>query len=191
MLATHIGEGARYSEIPQVVMLTLLQAKHSGLPHAEGLVTTAGVYRDIDGQLSKATDRLEFVVADVAAAVERCNRAGIESVRNEADAWMLVLALGAEEDGLTEALKERFPSLEQFAERYGLAASDPEVIETVRARPALLARDVVVARALRACGTNGGYGQLILQGIIAVEVVTSELGVDEAGFLALCDQFAE
>ena len=52
MLATYTNAGAKYGDLPQAVVLTLMNAPKCNLPRSESLVTVADIRWDVDGGCS-------------------------------------------------------------------------------------------------------------------------------------------
>ena len=58
----------------------------------------------------------------------RYNRGGLEEVlSDESLAWLYVLAAGYEDPEEVDRIMESFPTIEEFAERYGIAIGDPDL----------------------------------------------------------------
>ena len=81
-----------------------------------------------DGGYVEGPDNITLVVAELDKVRELYNRGGMEAVlRDESLAWLYLLAAGYSDPEEAREIMGSFPTMEEFAERYGIAAGDPNL----------------------------------------------------------------
>lgn len=74
-----------------------------------------------------------FILVELEKIRRRYTSLTEDVLNDETLAWLYVLARGFEDKGETMKIAEKFPTIEEFAEQYGIAIDDPELKAKYRA----------------------------------------------------------
>ena len=195
LLCENTAAGTKYKDLPQVIVITLLDAPplfpdapeiahicrmHWGAgwspdaPDAEPVAGAAG---------AEGTDRMLFVVVELEKVRKRYNRLTREVLSDDQLAWAYLLTKGYSNDGEVEAIMSEVPSIEYFAELYGRAVDDPKVKQAfedaVSAEREYQSRQDYFARLEREAAERG-----MEKGIDRMTASLRASGVDEAAIKA-------
>ncbi|MBQ9041530.1 MAG: PD-(D/E)XK nuclease family transposase [Eggerthellaceae bacterium] len=126
LLSTHTELGLSYADMPQVVIVLLIDVA-SQFDAGDDLVFASNTSWFVNGQPVYATEKLKIVAVNLRKARKRYNR--FEDIPDdEMAAWLYILANGYKSNEEIERTVEKFPSIEEFAKRYGKAISDPSLM---------------------------------------------------------------
>ncbi|MBQ9044093.1 MAG: PD-(D/E)XK nuclease family transposase [Eggerthellaceae bacterium] len=123
------GREGDYGSAPQVVAVMLLEGSVL-FPEEGRFLTACHMGWDFgDGRLSAGPDRIVLVLAELDKVRERYNGGGgmDEVLADESLAWLYMLAGGYEDPEEMGMMAESFPTMEEFAARYGVAVGDPDL----------------------------------------------------------------
>ena len=193
LLCEGMPRGATYKDLPQAIVITLLDAP-SLFPESEEFVHTCGFMWDLDGKLVSGTDRALFIVVELEKVRKRYNRLDEEVLSDELLSWSYLLTKGYSDDAEVAKIMNEVPSIEYFAELYGRAVDDPKVKrafeDAVSAEREYQSRQDYYARLEREAvergekigfeqGERKGIEQGIEQGIEGMSASLRAAGVDE------------
>lgn len=83
---------------------------------------------DVGGRAAEGPGNIAVVVAELDKVAARYNGENLDEVlRDEALAWLYLLSRGYEDPEEMSRMVERFPTMDEFAQRYGVAIDDPEL----------------------------------------------------------------
>jgi len=116
------GRDAKYEEMPQVVVITLLSEAEAF--EDDCFVSPCRMQWDRGGAPAEGTDRVMFVLVELEKVARLYNKVTSEVLADELTAWLYVLARGYRDE---EEVEEIVQSIEKFAEMYGLAIDDPDI----------------------------------------------------------------
>ena len=127
LLCENTPAGTNYKDLPQVVVITLLDAP-SLFPDAQGFVHSCRMRWNVDGgNAAEGTDRMLSVVVELEKVRTRYNRLTDEVLSDELLSWVYLLTKGYVDDTEVQRIMSEVPSIEYFAELYGRAVDDPKV----------------------------------------------------------------
>lgn len=194
LLCEGMPRGAGYKDLPQAIVITLLDAP-ALFPESEEFVHTCGMVWDPEGQALRGPDRVLFVVVELEKVRRRYNHLDDEVLSDELLSWAYLLTNGYRDDAEVQKMMDEVPDIEYFAELYGRAVDDPKVKrafeDAVSAEREYQSRQDYYARLEREAiergiqqGIEQGIQQGIQQGIeqerSSVADKLRKLGVDEA-----------
>ena len=125
-LCENTPAGVGYGELPQVVVITLLDAAPL-FPGAEGYAHACRMRWEVDGEEVPGTDRMLFVVVELRKVRERYNSLSQEVLGDALLSWCYLLTQGYESREEVDMIAERMPAARDFAKMYDLAVEDPKV----------------------------------------------------------------
>ena len=97
-------------------------------PENERIVSTCRMHWKVDEAYVDGPDRIMLVVAELDKVRARYNDANIEDVlADESLAWLYLLAAGYKHPEEVNRIMDSFPTIEEFATRYGIAIGDPNL----------------------------------------------------------------
>ena len=119
----------KYADIPQVVVIVLLDGQ-TLLPDEPQFLTVGGMRWSLEGGRSaEGPDHITLVVAELDKVRARYNN--VETIddvlADESLAWLYLLAVGYENPQEVARMSENISSMEEFAQRYGIAIDDPDL----------------------------------------------------------------
>lgn len=119
-----------YDSIPQVVVITLLNDTPV-FPESADFVSVCGLgWHSPEGApIARGTDRLLFVLVELQKVRREHPSIDGSVLADEALAWAYLLTNGYSSEGEIDAIVDEFPDIAEFAERYGMAANDPKVVQ--------------------------------------------------------------
>ena len=121
------GPRHNYSDIPQVVVVVLLEG-NTMFPDNDQFVTSARMRWDAPSLADSGPDNITLVVVELDKVRARYNIGNLKDVlADESLAWLYLLANGYKNPEEMGKMSESFPTMEEFAERYGIAIGDPEL----------------------------------------------------------------
>ena len=172
LLCENTPRGTGYKDLPQVVVITLLDAPPL-FPHVIEYVHASRMHWDGGGDAEVGdSDRLLFVVVELSKVRKRYNRLTEEVLSDELLTWAYLLTKGYGDETEVERIMEEVPDISYFAELYGLAIDDPKVKrafeDAVSAEREYQSRQDYFARLEREAterGLSKGIEQGIAQGI--------------------------
>ena len=126
LMSTHTDKGVTYDSLPHVIVIALLDTK-SLFTDPNQIVYKSSMCWNLDGSFTEASDRLYFIAVDMKHARKRYNISN-ETSLDELAAWLYALTIGYKEPGRLDAIMEKFPSIEEFANKYDRAITDPELL---------------------------------------------------------------
>ena len=132
LLADRTGPGSddSYFEMSRVVVVTLLHGR-TLFPDDPRIVSVGtlrwGSAGDNPPTTSLATDRMALILVEMEKISERYNIGSREVLSEEPLAWLYLLAKGYRNPQEVEAIMSAFPTMEQFAAKYGIAIGDPDL----------------------------------------------------------------
>lgn len=185
MLCENTPSGATYKEIPQAVVITLLDTRPK-FPDADGFVHTCRMHwdvRDESGEEAPGTDRALFVLVELGKVRERYNELTEEVLSDALLSWSYLLTKGYREPEEVERIMVEIPPIEHFAELYGLAVDDPKVKwayeDAISAEREYQSRQDYFDRIEREAAERG-LEQGLEQGIESMAESLRAAGIDEA-----------
>ncbi len=118
-----------YKDIPQVIVVTLLS--DAGLfPDSDDFVQVAGMRWAPEGQpRDPMSSRMLFVLVELDKVRKRYTELTEEVLEDELLSWAYLLVRGYRSKKDVSEIMSSHHSIEQFAELYGYAIGDPEVIK--------------------------------------------------------------
>ena len=119
------GRDAKYVEMPQVVVITLLSEAEAF--EDDCFVSPCRMQWDRGGAPAEGTDRVMFVLVELEKVARLYNKVTSEVLADELTAWLYVLARGYRDEEEVEEIVQSIESIEKFAEMYGLAIDDPDI----------------------------------------------------------------
>jgi len=129
LLAENTGKGPDdgYASVPRVVVVMLLEGTEM-FPESGQIVSACRMAWDVDGEPVAGPDCITLVVAELDKVRQRYNAGNIEDVlADESLAWLYLLAAGYEHPEEVDRIMGSFPTIEEFAVRYGIAIDDPDL----------------------------------------------------------------
>ena len=117
------GEGPYYRDLPQVVVIALVQGWH--VFDGPDPVSLGRICWNREGCVLPGRDRIVLIVCELDKAAARYNAGSVEAPDCDLMGWLYVLAEGYRDDGEVERIMERLMGIEEFHELYGLAMGDP------------------------------------------------------------------
>ena len=118
-----------YKDIPQVVVVTLL-GDEALFPDSDDFVAVSGMRWSPDGQSrDPMTSRMLFVVVELDKVRKRYTELTEEVLGDELLSWAYLLVRGYRSKEDVSEIVSSHHSIEQFAELYGYAVGDPEVVK--------------------------------------------------------------
>ena len=126
MLSSHSMKGKGYKDLPQAVVITLLDTRPYFSKTSE-IVSTCRMQWNLDSGVVEGTDRVLFVLVDIAKAKARYTSVE-DALESEDAAWIYLLASGFRNREEVDMLAEKFPTIEEFAQMYGIALDDPDIV---------------------------------------------------------------
>ena len=183
LLAGSLDRGQDYSDMPQAVVITLLDDRPR-FPDAKGFISVSSMYwhNEPDGYLGESSDRLVFVLVELGKIRARYNGLEPSVLKDEAVAWAYLLTSGYSNAQEVQSIMEQFPSMEEFAERYGFAIDDPKVKrayeDALSAEREYNSRQRYYARLEREAREKG-FAQGIEEGIEEGRAQGIEQGIEE------------
>ena len=181
MLSSATGSGTVYDDLPQVTVIVLLDS--APLRSGDGLVHVCEMRWRGDGEGGPATDLLQVVVVELEKVRRRYNSLSDEVLADEALSWFYVLTKGFDEEGAMQATAEKFPTIEEFAELYGRAIGDPEVVRAYRRSEESWREENAWKRyfeRIKREAHESGMEQGIEQGVSELSAALAKRGVDAA-----------
>lgn len=121
-------KGVDYTTLPQVTVVTLLDTKPLFPEDGEIVRTCKFNWETQQGQV-EATDKICFVLVELAKVRERYNVLDEQVLSDELLSWLYLLTSGFSNEWEVEAIMEKFPTMQEFAELYGFAIDDPNIVE--------------------------------------------------------------
>ena len=128
-----------YSAIPQVAVVVLLDGS-TLFPDSDKMINVCRMRWDAQlapdrpqspgGTMGSAAgpDNITIVVAELKKVREKYNSSNVDdALADEATAWLYLLAAGYEHPEEVKRIMEHFPTMEEFAKRYGIALGDPDL----------------------------------------------------------------
>ena len=133
LIASNMFKGREYNDLPQAIVITLL-SDEPRFPDADDFehVCRLGWRSSNSCNVGVGTDRLIFVLVELRKIRERYNNLEAALLGDEAIVWSYLLTQGYHDDLEVDAIMEEFPSMEEFAERYGYAINDPKVVQAYK-----------------------------------------------------------
>ncbi|MDO4400842.1 MAG: PD-(D/E)XK nuclease family transposase [Coriobacteriia bacterium] len=177
------AEGDNYDNAPQVVVITLLHGRKL-FPRDKRFLTRGSIHWELESGCQPATDRMLFIVVEMDKVSERYNSDSGEISDDESLAWLYLLAKGYASTKEVETMSKQFPSIEEFAELYGMAVGDKHLKNQYEA----YIRDVLdynttineARRTGHAEGRAEGIAEGWENGVHDVAEALRAFGVDEA-----------
>ena len=138
LICENTVEGTAYKDIPQAVVITLLDAPPA-FPEAEGFVHVCGLRWNVGigadwldwpegaGLSVDGSDRLVFALVELSKVRARYNRLNEEVLADDLLSWAYLLTRGYNDESEVRRIMRRVPPIEDFAEAYGRAVDDPKV----------------------------------------------------------------
>ena len=186
LLTEHMPKGTGgddYDNIPRIVSITLLEGHE--VFEGDVALSVGQVRWDRGDSTVDGTDRMLFLVAELEKIRKRYTANGLDSITDEAEAWLYALANGYRDDKEMNELMSHFPTLREFAERYRMAIDDPEVKRAYdRYVESTLEYNQIVHEAQRK-GYATGHDEGRKEGRKEVIDRLRELGIDEATIAAI------
>ena len=201
LMTKHAPRGARYEDLPQIVVITLLD-NVIALPGQKDFITVSKMVWQLDGQ-PVATDKVSFVLVELEKFRRRYNSLSDDVIEDETLAWLYLLTRGFGRKQEVEEMSEKFPTMIEFAELYGYALNDPKLERAYddmisaemeyNSQQSFYKRleDAAIERGEKIGierGLKQGIEQGIEQGIKQTIDKLRELGVDESLIAALQDE---
>ena len=116
-----------YHDAPQVITMVLLKGSKL-FPDESQFLTTCRFNWKLDSQYVDGPDCITLIVAELDKVRERYNEENIgEVLQDESLAWLYLLATGYKQPEEIDRMAESFPTMEEFAARYGIAIGDPDL----------------------------------------------------------------
>lgn len=109
--------------------------RNSGRPLAPGDANPCAISESFANDLDciiPGSDRIVLILVELEKVRERYNGLDEEVLGDELAAWMYLLTKGFEDEGEVRKMADGFPTIEEFAEKYGFAISDPELKRAYR-----------------------------------------------------------
>ena len=129
LISENTPAGATYKEIPQAIVITLLDTRPK-FPETEEFVHTCRMHWELGrqfGEETRGTDRMLLVLVELGKVRERYNELTEEVLADDLLSWAYLLTKGYREPKEVERIMVEIPPIEHFAELYGLAVDDPKV----------------------------------------------------------------
>ena len=118
-----------YKDIPQVIVVTLL-SDEALFPDSDDFVEVAGMCWTPEGQPRDMTSsRMLFVLVELDKVRKRYTELTEEVLGDELLSWAYLLVRGYRDKKDVSEIVGSHHSIEQFAELYGYAVGDPEVVK--------------------------------------------------------------
>ena len=125
------GRDGDYDRIPQVVVIALIDGQRLFPDGGQFLSVCRMGWNDAfaPGRRADGPDDIVLIAAELDKVRELYNGAGgVDSaLTDELTAWLYLLAGGYESPEEVGRMSESFPTMEEFAERYGIAIGDPDL----------------------------------------------------------------
>ena len=116
-----------YHSMPHVVAIVLLEGSLL-FPDRSQFLTIGRMGWRLEGEFVDGPDDITLVIAELDKVGERYNGNDISDVlEDESLAWLYLLARGYRRPEEVEQIMESFPTMEEFATRYGIAIGDPDL----------------------------------------------------------------
>ena len=118
-----------FKDIPQVIVVTLL-SDEALFPYSEDFVAVGGMRWTPEGRLrDPMSSRMLFVVVELDKVRKRYTELTEEVLEDELLSWAYLLVRGYRSKKDVSEIMSSHHSIEQFAELYGYAVGDPEVVK--------------------------------------------------------------
>lgn len=128
LMCEHTPKGGddNYSELPRIVVITLLEGRK--LFEGDGFLSVGGIrWSRGNGGMVDGSDRMVLIVVELDKVRKRYTVNDEEITTDESLAWLYLLADGYRDDDEMGVIVERFQTMQEFAERYKLAMGDPKL----------------------------------------------------------------
>lgn len=130
LLAASTIRSTDYSDLPQVVVITLLNDRPMLSETDDFVHASRFEWSRPDGEaVAEASDRLRLVLVELSKIRARYTSLEPGVLENEAVAWSYLLTRGFADKREVAAIMNQFPDMEEFARMYGYAVDDPEVVK--------------------------------------------------------------
>ena len=128
IVANSLKTGQKIREMPQVVIVTLLDTEPL-FPEDDIVVRTNRElgWNAAEGIDPRGSDRVVFVLVELKKFERKYNRLNEEVLSDELLSWLYLLTNGYADQTEVDAIMEKFPTLEEFAKLYGFAIDSPDV----------------------------------------------------------------
>lgn len=128
ILTSSMQTGQKYSEIPHITIITLLNAPPL-FPESDKYIHVCNLRWEENGIFAPATDKQCFVLVELWKVSQRYNELSEDVLSSEALSWMYLLTRGFAHEKEVQAMVNAFPTMEEFAEQYGFAIGDPKTVQ--------------------------------------------------------------
>lgn len=118
------GEG--YDLVPTVVSV-ILYDEHIVFPESPEIVSVCRLAWNCGGSSYPGSKRMVFVLVDLQKFRRQHPTLDADVVADEMLSWLYLLTEGYKNEEAVRAMEEVIPTVERFAERYGLALDDPNI----------------------------------------------------------------
>jgi hypothetical protein len=122
---TSKGDDESYDDLPQIVVLVRLEGRIL-LPGKQSILSVGTMHWKGE-EAVEATDRIVLVLAELEKArrLYTDNPKGV--LGDETLSWLYLLSDGYKDPEKVSEIVSSFPTIEEFAERYGIAIGDPDL----------------------------------------------------------------
>ena len=125
-LVTNTPSHTAYSEIPQVIVITLLDARPR-FPEDPDYLHVCRMQWNDGRETTKAVDKQIFILLELSKIRKRYTSLEKEVLNNDLLSWLYLLTNGFKEQQEAETIMDAFPTIQEFAEKYGIALNDPKL----------------------------------------------------------------
>ncbi|ACV23451.1 PD-(D/E)XK nuclease family transposase [Slackia heliotrinireducens] len=115
-----------FMKFPQVIIITLYDADPI-VPDEDAFISVSRLKRKVGEHEYDVTDRMLFVLVELRKFRARYNQLTDKVLEDELLSWLYLLTEGYRDERESEAIMEKFPTIEEFAELYGFALGDPKL----------------------------------------------------------------
>ena len=200
LLCEHTPKGGddRYGNLPQVVVITLLEGHE--MFDGDQFVSVGRVRWDRGSEHHvNGSDRIILVAVELDKVRKRYTASDEEVATDESLAWLYLLAEGYRDDREMDEIMEKFQTMQEFADRYKLAMGDPELkraydkyLEARMEYNEMVYQDKLVARRDgleegRREGRREGLQEGRQEGIDSMVERMRELGYEEDAITSILD----
>ena len=127
LICSKMVRGQRFKNIPPLVVITLLDAP-ALFPDEEEWVHVSQRFWKNGERLLPGKSKQVFVVVELEKIRRRYTSLSDGVLKDELLSWLYILTRGFRRIDDMEAIMGTFPTITEFAERYGIALSDPQLM---------------------------------------------------------------
>lgn len=193
LLSEYSEKGTAYGDLPQVVVITLLD-NVVALPDRKEFITTGKMFWEPGDRI--ASSKIMFILVELEKFRKQYDSLDKNVMSDETLAWFYLLTRGFKSMEETNEIIKNFPSIEEFAELYGYALNDPKIKraynDMISAEREYNSRQIFYKRLEEEGfdkgvehGMEKGIEQGIEQGVERTIAKLRELGADESLIEAL------